>query len=110
MFIDISEKPGVVENIQLGQTYSLAEIKSYTALFKEFRDVFAWSYEEMSGIDPSIIVHDIKTCLDAKHVWKKLHPLHPRKIVVIKEEVEKLLRVGSFTMFLLLNGFLISFP
>lgn len=34
MFIDISEKPGVMENIQLGESCSLNEIKSYTTLFK----------------------------------------------------------------------------
>ena len=34
MFINISEKPGVTKNIQLGQSCSLNEIKSYTALFK----------------------------------------------------------------------------
>ena len=66
--IDISIKPGVVENIQLGQSYSLAEIEAYTALFKEFRDVFSWTYEEMPVIDPSITVHEIKTYDDAKPI------------------------------------------
>jgi hypothetical protein len=33
----------------------------YTELFKELCDVFAWSYEEMSGIDPRIVEHEIKT-------------------------------------------------
>lgn len=68
MFINISEKLRVVENIQLGQSCSLNEIKAYMTLFKEFCDVFAWNYEEMPGIDPSIIVHEIKTYPDAKHV------------------------------------------
>jgi hypothetical protein len=44
------------------------EIQTYTDLFKEFQDVFAWSYEEMSGIDPSIVEHEIKTYLNAKLV------------------------------------------
>lgn len=34
MIIDSSEKHGVMENIQLGQSCSLNEIKSYMALFK----------------------------------------------------------------------------
>ena len=34
MSIDISVKPGIVENIQLGQTYSSKEVKLYKALFK----------------------------------------------------------------------------
>ena len=70
--IDISVKPGIVENIHIGQNFSLEEVTAYTSLFKEFRDVFTWSYEEMPGIDPSIIVHDIKTYLDAIPVRQKL--------------------------------------
>ena len=55
--INISVKPGIVENIHVGVTCSPEEIQVYTELFKEFRDVFAWSYEEMPGIDPSIVIH-----------------------------------------------------
>ena len=64
--IDISIKEGVVENINLGANCTPEEVVSYTALFKEFRDVFACSYEEMPGIDPSIVVQEIKTYLDTK--------------------------------------------
>lgn len=48
----------------------------------------------MSGIDPLIIVHEIKTYPGEKTVRQKLHPVHPRKIVAIKVEVEKLLKFG----------------
>ena len=46
----------------------------------------------MVGIDPSIIVNEIKTYTNAKPVCQKLQQVHPRKAVAIKEEVEKLLR------------------
>jgi hypothetical protein len=92
--IDISIKEGVVENINLGVNCTPNEVVSYTALFKEFRDVFAWSYEEMPGIDPSIVVHEIKSYPDVKLVRKKLHPVHPKKVAAIKSEVEKLLKSG----------------
>jgi hypothetical protein len=72
------------------QTKSLA----YMSLFKEFRDIFAWSYEEMPGIDPSIVVHEIKTYPGAKPVRQRLRPVHPRKAAAIKLEVEKLLKAG----------------
>jgi hypothetical protein len=92
--IDISIKEGVVENINLGANCTPDEVVSYTTLFKEFCDVFTWSYEEMPGIDPSIIVHEIKTYPDAKPVRQKLRPVHPKKIAAIKAEVEKLLKSG----------------
>ena len=48
----------------------------------------------MSGIDPSIVVHEIKTHLGAKLIRHKLRPVHPKKIMAIKVEVEKLLKFG----------------
>jgi len=63
-------------------------------LLKEFHDVFAWSYEEMLGIFPSIMVHEIKNYPDIKPIWKKCIPVHPQKTTTIKEEVKKLLKVG----------------
>jgi hypothetical protein len=46
----------------------------------------------MSGIDPDIVIHEIKTYPDAKPIWQRLHPVHPRKVAAIKLEVEKLLK------------------
>jgi hypothetical protein len=94
MPIDISIKPGIVENVHIGASCSPEEIITYTSLFKEFRDIFAWSYEEMPGIDPSIVVHEIKTYPGAKPVRQRLRPVHPRKAAAIKLEVEKLLKAG----------------
>jgi hypothetical protein len=48
----------------------------------------------MPGIDPQIVVHEIKTYPRARPVRQRLHPVHPRKVAAIKEEVQKLLNVG----------------
>jgi hypothetical protein len=92
--INISRNPGVVENVFVGADCSPEEIQIYMDLFKEFCDVFAWSYEEMPGINPKIVEHEITTYPDAKPVRKKLHPVNPRKEAAIKAEVEKLLKAG----------------
>ena len=52
MPINISGKPGIIENVFIGEDCTNEEINIYTALFKEYCVVFAWSYEEMPGIDP----------------------------------------------------------
>jgi hypothetical protein len=83
-----------VENVFVRADFSPKEIQIYTDLFKEFHDVFAWSYEEMPGIDPKIVEHEITTYPDANLVRQKLHPVNPRKAVAIKAEVEKLLKAG----------------
>ena len=66
--INISTKPDVVMNIHVGKSCSSSELEVYYALFHEFRDVFAWSYEEIPGIDSSIVEHEIKMCPDDKPV------------------------------------------
>ena len=48
----------------------------------------------MPGIDPSIMVHEIKTYPTAKPVRKKLRQVHQRKATAIKAEIEKLLKAG----------------
>ena len=45
--------------IQIGFTLSLKEREQLVALLKEFKDVFAWSYEDILGIDPEIVQHRI---------------------------------------------------
>jgi hypothetical protein len=92
--INISRTPSVVENVFVRADCSLEEIQIYMDLFKEFHDVFAWSYEEMPGIDPKIVEHEITTYLDAKPVRQKHCPVNPRKAAAIKVEVEKFLKAG----------------
>jgi len=58
--IDISIKEGIVENVHLGANCSPKEVEIYIGFFKEFSDIFAWSYEEIPRIDSSIVVHEIK--------------------------------------------------
>jgi hypothetical protein len=48
----------------------------------------------MPGIDSSIVEHEIKMYPDVKPVRQRLRPVHPKKAVAIKAEVEKLLHAG----------------
>jgi hypothetical protein len=57
--INISRNPSVVENVFVGADFSPEEIQIYADLFKEFHNVFAWSYEEMPGIDPQRVYHEL---------------------------------------------------
>jgi hypothetical protein len=92
--IDISRTSGIMQIVFVGVDCSPEEIQIYTDLFKEFCDVFAWYYEEMLGIDPRIVEHEIMTYPDTKPVWQKLHLVNPQKETNIKDEVEKLIKVG----------------
>ena len=65
---NISHNPGMTENVYIRAECSHAEILEYTELFKELCDIFAWSYDEMLGIDPRIVEHEIKTYPNAKPI------------------------------------------
>ena len=92
--INISRNPSVMENVFVEADCSPGEIQIYTDLFKEFSNVFAWSYEEMSGINPKIVEHEITMYPDAKPVRQKIRLVNPKKAAAIKVEVEKLLKFG----------------
>ena len=92
--INISRDPGKVENVYIGADCSPDEIKEYTELFKEFHDIFTWSYNDIPGIDPPIVKHEIKTYLDAKPARQRLRAVNHRKAPAIKAEIEKLLKAG----------------
>ena len=66
--IKISIKSGIAENINIGSNFYLEEISQHVDLFKEFRDVFAWSCEKIPGMDPSIVEHEINKYPNVKPV------------------------------------------
>jgi hypothetical protein len=66
--INISSNPKVTENLLIGADCSPKEIQVYMALLKEYQSIFTWTYEEMPGIDPWIVEHEIKTYLNVKPV------------------------------------------
>ena len=90
--IDILFKPGTIEHVHIGKNNSIDETEEYRALFKEFCNIFAWYYEEIPGIDPSIVVHEIKIYPTARPIRQKLRQVHLQKAAAIKAEVEKLLK------------------
>jgi hypothetical protein len=90
--INISRNPGIVENVFIGADCSPGEIQIYTDFFQEFHDIFSWSYEEIPGIDPKIVEHEVTTYPNAKPIRQKLRPVNPNKEATIKVEVEKFLK------------------
>ena len=53
-------------------------------------DVFAWSHEDMPGIDPSVITHRLNVHPPSKPVRQKKKVFAPERDNAIKEEVQKL--------------------
>ena len=53
-------------------------------------DVFAWSHDDMPGIDPSVITHQLNVYPFFKPVRQKKRVFAPERDKAIKEELQKL--------------------
>ena len=67
-------------------------------MIRSYLDVFAWSYEDMSGLDPSIVQHHLPLLPHVELVKQKLRRLHPHWSLQVKEEIQKQLSVGFLSM------------
>ncbi|XP_065860901.1 uncharacterized protein [Euphorbia lathyris] len=64
------------------------------SLLKEYKDVFAWSYEDMPGLNTDIVVHKLPLKPESKPVKQKLRKMKPKTLLKIKEEVKKQFDAG----------------
>jgi hypothetical protein len=63
-------------------------------LLHEFKDVFAWNYTEMPGLDPKIAMHHLNISPDKKPVKQAPRRFRPELEQQIEGEVNKLLTAG----------------
>lgn len=54
------------QEVSVGTTLTLEERTSLIDLLKEYKDVFAWSYDDMPGLSTDIVQHKIPLYPDAK--------------------------------------------
>ena len=78
----------------MGNTLTISKKDVLVALLTEFKKVFAWSYEDMPGINTDIVHHYIPTDPITKPVKQKLRRMKPEWTLRIKEEVEKQYNTG----------------
>ena len=86
------------KELKIGSSLSLDERSRLIDLLRSYLDVFAWSYEDMPGLDPSIIQHYLPILPHARPVKQKLKRLHPRWSLQVKEEIQKQLNVGFLSI------------
>jgi hypothetical protein len=61
-------------------------------LLMEYRDIFAWSYDEMPGLDPKVAVHQLAVKYGARPVKQTQRRFCPELISQIEVEVNKLIQ------------------
>ncbi|RVX11208.1 Transposon Tf2-2 polyprotein [Vitis vinifera] len=70
--------PDQPREIRIGSSLSPDERSRLIDLLRSYLDVFAWSYEDMPGLDPTIVQHHLPILPHARPVKQKLRRLHPR--------------------------------
>jgi hypothetical protein len=79
------------KNVKLSKFLSIENKNKYTELLKKYKDVFAWSYEDLKTYDTSVIEHKIPLKPGVKPFKQKLRQFNPILLPVIEKEVKKLL-------------------
>ena len=64
--------------------------KDLVRFLRKSIDVFAWSHEDMSSIDPSVITHRLNVYLSSNPIRQKKMMFAPEGDNAIKEELQKL--------------------
>ena len=85
--IGTEEKPKL---IKISEALPLDEKLKYINLFKEFQDVFAWSYEDLKPYDTIIIQHKVPIKEDHKPFKQKLRKVNLVLMPLIEKEVKRM--------------------
>ncbi|GAA0147863.1 hypothetical protein LIER_07460 [Lithospermum erythrorhizon] len=70
------------------------EERQYVDLLHEFRDVFAWTYKEMPGLDPRVVVHQLAIKNGARPFKQAQRRFRQELAPSIEIEVNKLIEAG----------------
>ena len=80
--------------VKIADTADAAESQKWVEFLKQYKSIFAWSYRDMQGLDPEIIMHSLPIKSDCKPVKQKLRRMRPELSSKVKEEIDKQLEAG----------------
>uniref|UniRef100_A0A2N9IU39 G-patch domain-containing protein n=1 Tax=Fagus sylvatica TaxID=28930 RepID=A0A2N9IU39_FAGSY len=92
--INLADEGEEPREVKIGTRCATEQKEALIALLREFHEIFAWSYQDMPGLDTDIVVHKIPLKPECKPVKQALRRMKPEVILKIKEEVEKQLKAG----------------
>uniref|UniRef100_A0A2N9FSY4 Integrase catalytic domain-containing protein n=1 Tax=Fagus sylvatica TaxID=28930 RepID=A0A2N9FSY4_FAGSY len=84
--VNLADKGEEPREVKIGTRCAAEQKEALIALLREFHEIFAWSYQDMPGLDTDIVVHKIPLKPECKPVKQALRRMKPE---VIKEEVKQ---------------------
>jgi hypothetical protein len=83
--------------VKIGKGTTEKERKEILALIREFRDTFAWNYDDLKAYRGDVIQHAIPLVEGSKPFRKKLRHINPKLASQIQKELQKMVDVGIIT-------------
>ena len=80
--------------IFIGACLSKEKKEEYQKFLSANKDVFAWTYEEMPGLDPEVALHRLAVQDDVPPVKQTQRRFRPELLPKIEAEVDKLIAAG----------------
>jgi len=91
--INLGEK-GEEKQVKIGTAMTEEMQKQLHTLLREFKDIFAWSNQDMLGLNHVVVQHKLPLKPECFPIKQKLRRLKLEMTLKIKEEVEKVFNVG----------------
>ena len=77
--------------IYVSALLTFEEEKMYIELLSEYKDVFAWSYKEMPGLDPKVATHNLAVKHGVRLIKQAQRRFRSKLIPKIEIEVDNLI-------------------
>ena len=92
--IDITKPGEEFKPMYIAANLEPEEESELIKLLKEYKDVFAWSFKDLKGVDLAICQHTISMREDAKPSKQRPYTYNDNFAAKIKEEIDKLREAG----------------
>jgi hypothetical protein len=80
--------------IKFGKGTTIDERKKLTTLIREFKDVFAWYYEDLKAYREEIIQYTIPLIDGTNPFRQKLRQMNPKVAPQVQKELQKMVEAG----------------
>jgi hypothetical protein len=91
MNLGTNEEP---KNIKVFKGLIPEMVKEWLEFFRDTQDVFTWTYKDLRGVPPKICQHKIVLEPNAKSICQRQYSMNPKYSLMVKKEIDKLLKCG----------------
>ncbi|KAI5428505.1 hypothetical protein KIW84_033474 [Lathyrus oleraceus] len=98
----------VKKEVKIGAALEASVKSRMVALLKEYVDIFAWSYQDMPGLDIDIVMHKLPLRADCPPVKQKLRRTRPDMAMKIKKRCRSSGMLVSLLSLIIRHGLQIS--